>query len=95
MAKADINKRIDEEADVLQITDKLNNKATELFGGKIQHASKGRALVRSSSIFVMVEPLSSLDAKLYFEFNSNLTICKLTRVLLYTLWSCWLSRIAD
>lgn len=72
MAKADINKRIDEVANVLQITDKLNNKATELSGGEMQRVSIGRALVRSPSIFLMDEPLSSLDAKLRSELRLEL-----------------------
>ncbi len=72
MAKADITKRINEVAAVLQITDKLNNKATELSGGEMQRVSIGRALVRSPSIFLMDEPLSSLDAKLRSELRLEL-----------------------
>jgi len=72
MAKADIKSRVEEVAAVLQITDKLNNKATELSGGEMQRVSIGRALVRSPSIFLMDEPLSSLDAKLRSELRLEL-----------------------
>jgi len=71
-AKADIDARIQEVASVLQIMDKLNNKATELSGGEMQRVSIGRALVRSPSIFLMDEPLSSLDAKLRSELRLEL-----------------------
>lgn len=72
LAKADIENRIQEVAEVLQIADKLNNKATELSGGEMQRVSIGRALVRSPSIFLMDEPLSSLDAKLRSELRLEL-----------------------
>jgi len=72
MNKADIESRINEVAGVLQIADKLNNKATELSGGEMQRVSIGRALVRSPSIFLMDEPLSSLDAKLRSELRLEL-----------------------
>jgi len=71
-AKADIKARVSEVAEVLQISDKLDNKATELSGGEMQRVSIGRALVRSPSIFLMDEPLSSLDAKLRSELRLEL-----------------------
>jgi len=49
---------------MLKISGKLNNKATELSGGEMQRVAIGRALVRNPSIYLMDEPLSSLDAKL-------------------------------
>jgi multiple sugar transport system ATP-binding protein len=69
---ADINKRVREIADMLQIGHKLKNKATELSGGEMQRVSIGRALVRSPSIFLMDEPLSSLDAKLREDLRLEL-----------------------
>lgn len=70
--EAEITRKVDEVAEVLQIPHKLNNKATELSGGEMQRVSIGRALVRSPSIYLMDEPLSSLDAKLRAELRIEL-----------------------
>ena len=68
----DIYKKVNDVAEILQITHKLNNKATELSGGEMQRVSMGRALVRSPNIFLMDEPLSSLDAKLRADLRIEL-----------------------
>ena len=62
--KAEIDRKVGEVAEVLQMTHKLDNKATALSGGEMQRVSIGRALVRDPSVYLMDEPLSSLDAKL-------------------------------
>ncbi len=59
-----IKQRVLEIATLLKIENKLNNSATELSGGEMQRVAIGRALVRTPNIFLMDEPLSSLDAKL-------------------------------
>ncbi len=59
-------------AEVLQIPHKLDNKATELSGGEMQRVSIGRALVRDPAIYLMDEPLSSLDAKLRADLRVEL-----------------------
>lgn len=64
--------RVAEVAAVLQITHKLDNKATQLSGGEMQRVSIGRALVRSPRIYLMDEPLSSLDAKLRADLRVEL-----------------------
>ncbi len=69
---ADIAKRIKDVADVLKISHKLDNKATQLSGGEMQRVSIGRALVRQPRIFLMDEPLSSLDAKLRADLRIEL-----------------------
>lgn len=67
-----IKKKITEIAEVLHISSKLDNKATELSGGEMQRVAIGRALVRNPSIYLLDEPLSSLDAKLRAELRTEL-----------------------
>jgi multiple sugar transport system ATP-binding protein len=67
-----IAKRVGEVAEILQISGKLGNRSTQLSGGEMQRVSIGRALVRSPSLFLMDEPLSSLDAKLREELRIEL-----------------------
>ena len=68
----EIERKVTEVAEVLRIPHKLNNKATELSGGEMQRVSIGRALVRNPSIYLMDEPLSSLDAKLRSDLRIEL-----------------------
>nr|WP_323776926.1 ABC transporter ATP-binding protein [Amylibacter sp.] len=70
--KADIDRKVGEVAEVLQISHKLDNKATTLSGGEMQRVSIGRALVRDPSVYLMDEPLSSLDAKLRSDLRIEL-----------------------
>jgi len=67
-----IARKVQEVAGVLRIPGKLDNKATELSGGEMQRVSIGRALVRDPQIYLMDEPLSSLDAKLRAELRVEL-----------------------
>jgi multiple sugar transport system ATP-binding protein len=67
-----IARRVAEVAEVLQISHKLDNRATELSGGEMQRVSIGRALVRDPAIYLMDEPLSSLDAKLRTDLRVEL-----------------------
>ncbi len=71
-SKADIERKVSEVAEILQISDKLDNKATELSGGEMQRVSIGRALVRDPAIYLMDEPLSSLDARLRADLRIEL-----------------------
>lgn len=59
-------------AETLQIAHKLENKATALSGGEMQRVSIGRALVRNPELYLMDEPLSSLDAKLRADLRVEL-----------------------
>ena len=72
LSEAKIRERIEEIARLLHIEDKLANRATQLSGGQMQRVAIGRALVRSPSIYLMDEPLSSLDAKLRAELRVEL-----------------------
>ena len=67
-----IRKRVEQTAELLHIGSKLNNRATRLSGGEMQRVAIGRALVRDPSIYLMDEPLSSLDAKLRAELRLEL-----------------------
>ena len=67
-----IDRKVGEVAEVLQISHKLDNKATALSGGEMQRVSIGRALVRNPSVYLMDEPLSSLDAKLRSDLRVEL-----------------------
>lgn len=71
-SKKDIERKVNEVAEILQITHKLDNRATELSGGEMQRVSIGRALVRDPAIFLMDEPLSSLDARLRADLRIEL-----------------------
>ena len=70
--KKAINTKVNEIAKMLKIENKLKNKATQLSGGEMQRVSLGRALVRNPNIYLMDEPLSSLDAKLREELRVEL-----------------------
>lgn len=68
----EIRRKVGEVAEMLRITGKLDNKATALSGGEMQRVSIGRALVRNPAIYLMDEPLSSLDAKLRADLRVEL-----------------------
>ncbi len=70
--KAEIERKVQEVAEILHITEKLDNRATELSGGEMQRVSIGRALVRDPAIYLMDEPLSSLDARLRADLRIEL-----------------------
>ncbi len=67
-----IRQRVNEVAALLRISDKLEERVTKLSGGQMQRVAIGRALVRSPSIYLMDEPLSSLDAKLRADLRLEL-----------------------
>ncbi len=64
MPKADKNRRIDEVAAILGMTDYLERKPDQLSGGQRQRVAIGRAMVRNPAVFLFDEPLSNLDAQL-------------------------------
>ncbi|WP_422367171.1 ABC transporter ATP-binding protein [Pelagibius sp.] len=68
----EIKERVNAIAEMLRIPDKLQNKATQLSGGEMQRVAIGRALVRAPQIYLMDEPLSSLDAKLRADMRIEL-----------------------
>ena len=68
----EIRRKIVDITTMLHIDHKLQNKATRLSGGEMQRVAIGRALVRNPKIYLMDEPLSSLDAKLRNELRLEL-----------------------
>ncbi len=64
MPRADKDKRIDEIAGILGMTDLLSRKPSQLSGGQRQRVAIGRAMVRDPAVFLFDEPLSNLDAQL-------------------------------
>lgn len=71
-SQKEIDAKVREVSEILQISHKLDNKATALSGGEMQRVSIGRALVRTPNIYLMDEPLSSLDAKLKSDLRIEL-----------------------
>lgn len=70
--KKEIDTRVDEAAELLQITDLLERKPAALSGGQRQRVALGRAVVRQPKAFLMDEPLSNLDAKLRVHMRSEI-----------------------
>ncbi|WP_417605772.1 ABC transporter ATP-binding protein [Primorskyibacter flagellatus] len=64
MPRADKERRIDEVAVILGMTDLLDRKPSQLSGGQRQRVAIGRAMVRDPAVFLFDEPLSNLDAQL-------------------------------
>ncbi len=69
LPKAEIEKRVSDAADLLQIRPLLDRKPGALSGGQRQRVAIGRALVRQTKIFLFDEPLSNLDAQLRAELR--------------------------
>ncbi|MCY1126099.1 sn-glycerol-3-phosphate ABC transporter ATP-binding protein UgpC [Frigidibacter sp. RF13] len=72
LTEADIRRRVEEAASVLQLTQRLGQKPGTLSGGQRQRVAIGRAIVRQPKIFLFDEPLSNLDAALRSEMRIEL-----------------------
>ena len=70
--KEEIDKKVNEAAAILGLTDYLDRKPKALSGGQRQRVALGRAMVRKPAVFLLDEPLSNLDAKLRTEMRSQL-----------------------
>jgi multiple sugar transport system ATP-binding protein len=72
--KAEIRRRVDRAAAMLQLDALLRRKPSQLSGGQRQRVAIGRALVREAQVFLFDEPLSNLDAKLRAELRRELKL---------------------
>lgn len=70
--KNEVKAKVEEAAEILGLSSLLKRKPKELSGGQRQRVALGRAIVRNSSIFLMDEPLSNLDAKLRVQMRAEI-----------------------
>ena len=75
----EIDKRVEQAAETLDLTEYLDRKPKALSGGQRQRVAMGRAIVRKPQVFLMDEPLSNLDAKLRVQTRTQ--IAQLQRTL--------------
>jgi multiple sugar transport system ATP-binding protein len=71
--KGTIQKKVNDAAEMLELTQHLDRKPSNLSGGQRQRVAMGRAIVRSPKAFLMDEPLSNLDAKLRVQMRTQVS----------------------
>ncbi len=70
--KEELNQKVQEAAEILEISDYLKRKPKEMSGGQRQRVALGRAIVRKPKVMLLDEPLSNLDAKLRTQMRSEI-----------------------
>ncbi|MBP2624215.1 ABC transporter ATP-binding protein [Streptococcus oricebi] len=71
-SKDEIDRKVQEAADILGLKEFLDRKPADLSGGQRQRVAMGRAIVRDAKVFLMDEPLSNLDAKLRVSMRAEI-----------------------
>src|SRR6202011_4614875 len=71
--KAEVDRKVQEAADILDLNEHLDRKPANLSGGQRQRVAMGRAIVRDPKAFLMDEPLSNLDAKLRVQMRTEIS----------------------
>jgi multiple sugar transport system ATP-binding protein len=71
--QAEIDRKVNQAAELLELSELLDRKPANLSGGQRQRVAMGRAIVRSPQVFLMDEPLSNLDAKLRVQMRTTVS----------------------